>query len=121
MPVLRRFISLWMTSRPRSRALRAAGAEFHNNVVTGRVLAPLAEHNRGDWTLKGLLDVLPVVFHEQITRDRLLAARTYSTMGHYEAITMDADRVRALLFCPSPRAASAPEYRRAGTRVAAEA
>jgi hypothetical protein len=31
------------------------------------VLAPLAEHNCGDWTVKDLFDVLPAVFHEQIT------------------------------------------------------
>ena len=35
------------------------------------VLAPLAEHNCGDWTVKDLLDVLPVVFYEQITPEQL--------------------------------------------------
>jgi hypothetical protein len=34
------------------------------------VLAPLAEHNCGDWTVKDLLDVLPSVFHEQVTREQ---------------------------------------------------
>jgi hypothetical protein len=34
------------------------------------VLAPLVEHNCGDWTVKDLLDVLPVVFHEQLTKDQ---------------------------------------------------
>ena len=34
------------------------------------VLAPLAEHNCGHWTVKDLLDVLPVVFHEQITPEQ---------------------------------------------------
>jgi hypothetical protein len=35
------------------------------------VLAPLAEHNCGDWTVNDLLRVLPVVFHEQVTREQL--------------------------------------------------
>jgi hypothetical protein len=34
------------------------------------VLAPLAEHNCGDWTVEDLLRVLPTVFHEQITREQ---------------------------------------------------
>jgi len=32
------------------------------------VLAPLADHNCGDWTVKDLLSVLPAVFHEQVTQ-----------------------------------------------------
>jgi hypothetical protein len=35
------------------------------------VLAPLAEHNCGDWTVKDLLRVLPVAFHEQVTMEQL--------------------------------------------------
>jgi hypothetical protein len=35
------------------------------------VLAPLADHNLGDWTVKDLLRVLPVVFHEQVTQEQL--------------------------------------------------
>jgi len=35
------------------------------------VLAPLAEHNCGDWTVKDLLDALPVVFYEQVTPEQL--------------------------------------------------
>ena len=35
------------------------------------VLAPLAQHNCGDWTVKGLLDVLPVVFYEQLGRKQM--------------------------------------------------
>ncbi len=34
------------------------------------VLAPLAEHNCGDWTVNDLLRVLPVAFHEQVTREQ---------------------------------------------------
>jgi hypothetical protein len=34
------------------------------------VLAPLAEHNCGDWTVDDLLRVLPVVFHEQVTKEQ---------------------------------------------------
>jgi hypothetical protein len=34
------------------------------------VLAPLAEHNCGDWTVKDLLRVVPAVFHEQVTREQ---------------------------------------------------
>jgi len=34
------------------------------------VLAPLAEHSCGDWTVENLLRTLPVVFHEQITREQ---------------------------------------------------
>jgi hypothetical protein len=34
------------------------------------VLAPLAEHNCGDWTVNDLLRVLPAVFHEQLTREQ---------------------------------------------------
>jgi hypothetical protein len=34
------------------------------------VLAPLAEHNCGDWTVDDLLRVLPTVFHEQLTREQ---------------------------------------------------
>ncbi len=34
------------------------------------VLAPLAEHNLGDWTVKDLLRALPVVFHEQVTQEQ---------------------------------------------------
>jgi hypothetical protein len=33
------------------------------------VLSPLAEHNCGDWTVQELLDVLPVVFYEQLTEE----------------------------------------------------
>jgi hypothetical protein len=35
------------------------------------VLAPLADHNCGDWTVKDLLRALPPVFHEQWTRAQL--------------------------------------------------
>jgi hypothetical protein len=34
------------------------------------VLAPLAEHNCGDWTVEDLLRMLPTVFHELITREQ---------------------------------------------------
>jgi hypothetical protein len=34
------------------------------------VLAPLADHNCGDWTVKDLLSVLPAVFHEQVTQEQ---------------------------------------------------
>jgi hypothetical protein len=34
------------------------------------VLAPLAEHNLGCWTVKDLLRVLPVVLHEQVTQEQ---------------------------------------------------
>jgi hypothetical protein len=34
------------------------------------VLAPLADHNCGDWTVDDLLRVLPAVFHEQLTREQ---------------------------------------------------
>ena len=34
------------------------------------VLAPLADHNCGDWTVKDLLSVLPAVFYEQVTQEQ---------------------------------------------------
>lgn len=48
--------------------LAASGCWTEDVEKTLWVLAPLAEHNCGDWTLKDLLGLLPVVFHEQLTQ-----------------------------------------------------
>jgi hypothetical protein len=51
-------------------ALAASGCWTEDVEKALWVLAPLAEHNCGDWTVKDLLDVLPVVFREQITPEQ---------------------------------------------------
>jgi len=50
--------------------LAASGCWTEDVERTLWVLTPLAEHNCGDWTVKDLLRVLPVVFHEQLTREQ---------------------------------------------------
>jgi hypothetical protein len=49
--------------------LAASGCWTHDIETALWVLKPLAEHC-GDWTVKMLLDALPVVFHEQITEEQ---------------------------------------------------
>jgi hypothetical protein len=47
--------------------LAASGCRSEDVEKALWVLAPLAQHNCGNWTVEDLLRALPVVFHEQLT------------------------------------------------------